>query len=587
MFPITIMKLYHLKKYSLSSLVLFFLFLSLFTRGQQEYPMDYFRSPVDFRILLSGTFGELRAGHFHSGMDIKTGGVSGKNIYAVADGYISRIKVSATGFGKTLYITHPNGFVSVYAHLSRFDDRIASWVKQKHYDYESFELNVFPSRETFPVEKGEVIAYSGNTGGSNGPHLHFEMRLERTQTPVNPLLFGFEVKDYIRPEINWLKVIPAGPGSLVDGKAEAKVYRIDGWGAEHRIKDHDTIAVSGDFSLAVNTIDKLNDANNRNGVYSITLYADGEQVYYHDLETIDFIETRYINSFIDYGEYVENKRRYQRTEIDPNNKLSIYAEVENMGILSFTDSSLHRLEYVIVDFAGNVSKLPIIIQSIAGINSTHKGNIPEGTVHFSIDQLNSFSAENIEISLPGSCLYRDLCFEYEHAAIPDGGFSRVHRIHNDRTPVHKYFTVKVVPDSLAVDTDKLLLARITDKGDYISYGGKWEDGGLKASIRSFGNYVILIDTLPPEVSSVNISSGQIKADRKTLKVKIKDDLSGIKRFRATLNGDWLLMEYDAKKNLLIYNIDERLKKGENEFRLEVTDQRGNQTVFEKVVVRVD
>ncbi len=552
--------------------------------AQHEYPENYFRSPVDFRILLSGTFGELRAGHFHSGMDIKTGGVSGKNIYAVADGYISRVKVSATGFGKTLYVTHPNGYVSVYAHLSRFNEVIATYVKEKHYKYESFELNLFPEEGSLAVKKGEVIAYSGNTGGSNGPHLHFEMRMESIQTPVNPLFFGFEVKDYIRPEIHWLKVIPSGPGAYVDGYADAKVFQVDGWGEQHRVKDHDTIRVSGPFSLAINTYDKQNDANNKNGVYSITLFADGEEVYHHDLEKFDFVETRYINSLIDYEEYVENKRRYQRTEIDPNNKLSIYADVRNKGILYFDDDAIHHLEYVITDFEGNISRLPIVIHTTPFTDPA--GNPPpQGAVFFSILEKNEYVAENFEMSLPGSVLYRDLWFEYDTAAMPEGTFSRIHRIHNDRTPVHTYFDVTIVPDSIPSDTDKLLLARITDDDTYIPYGGEWEDGALKASLRAFGNFVVLIDTIPPEIISVNIASGQIKSDRKTVKVKITDELSGIRRFRATLNGDWLLMEYDAKNNLLVYQIDERLKKGNNDFRLEVTDQRDNKTIFEKTLVR--
>ncbi|MCK4570001.1 MAG: M23 family metallopeptidase [Bacteroidales bacterium] len=552
--------------------------------AQHDYPEDYFRSPVDFRILLSGTFGELRAGHFHSGMDIKTGGVSGKNIYAVADGYVSRIKVSATGFGKTLYVTHPNGYVSVYAHLSRFNERIGPYVKQKHYEHESFELNLFPEKGSIPVKKGKLIAYSGNTGGSNGPHLHFEMRREGTQTPVNPLLFGYKVKDYIRPEIHWLKVYPSRPGAYIDGHANAKVFQVDGWGEQHRVKDHDTISISGPFSLAINAYDKLNDANNNNGVYSVKLYADEKLFYSHELEKFDFIEARYINSFIDYEEYKENKRRYQRTEIDPNNKLSIYGDVMNEGILYFDDADIHHLEYVITDFEGNVSRLPIVIRSVH-FTDTAGSRPPEGAVFFSILEENEFTAENFELSLPGSCLYRDMWFEYDSASMPEGSFSRIHRIHNDRTPVHKYFNVEVVPDTIPIQTDKLILARITDDGDYISYGGKWEDGMLKASIRSFGDYMILIDTIPPEITSVNISSGQIKPDRKTVKLKIKDELSGIRRFRASLNGSWVLMDYDAKNALLTYTIDERLKKGNNHFVLEVTDQRDNKTVFEKNLVR--
>jgi len=552
--------------------------------AQHDYPEDYFRSPVDFRILLSGTFGELRVGHFHSGMDIKTGGVSGKNIYAVADGYISRVKVSATGFGKTLYVTHPNGYVSVYAHLSRFNEVIAAYAKEKHYKHESFELNIFPEQGSLRVKKGEVIAYSGNSGGSNGPHLHFEMRLESTQTPVNPLLFGYEVKDYSRPEMHWLRVFPSGPGAYVDGHADAKVFQVDGWGEQHRVKDHDTISISGPFSLAINTYDKQNDASNKNGVYSITLFADGEKVYHHELEKFDFVETRYINSLIDYEEYVENKRRYQRTEIDPNNKLGIYADVRNNGIFYFDDDAIHQLEYVVTDVEGNISRLPIVIHTSPFTDPA--GNPPpHDAVFFSILEKNEYVAENFEMSLSGSVLYRDLWFEYDTAAMPEGAFSRIHSIHNDRTPVHKYFDVKIVPDSIPPDTDKLLLARITDDDTHIPYGGEWEDGALKASLRAFGNFVVLIDTIPPEIISVNIASGQIRSDRKTVKVKIIDELSGIRRFRATLNGDWLLMEYDAKNNLLVYRIDERLRKGNNHFMLEVTDQRDNKAVFEKTLVR--
>ncbi|MEN8225074.1 MAG: M23 family metallopeptidase [Bacteroidota bacterium] len=552
--------------------------------GQSPYPANYFRSPVDFRILLSGTFGELRSGHFHSGMDIKTGGVSGKNIYAVADGYVSRIKVSATGFGKTLYVTHPNGFVSVYAHLSRFNNDIAPYVKTEQYKSESFAVNLFLKANEFPVKKGEIIAYSGNSGGSNGPHLHFEIRIASTQTPVNPLLFGFEVKDYIRPVIHWLKVIPAGPDARIDGKPEPKVFQVDGWGEQHRIKDNDTIHVSGEVAFAINTYDKLNDANNKNGVYSIALFLDGAKVYSHDLEKFDFKETRYINSLIDYEEYVENKRRYQRTEVDPNNELSIYGDVANRGILSFTTTAIHKLEYVVTDFEGNVSKLPIIIQGSPARSLIGKIE-PENGILFSCEQSNTISTEDFELDLPGKSLYRDMWFEYNTSEMPPDAYSVVHHIHHDRTAVHKPYRVKIKPDSLPLHTDKLLLARITDKGDYISYGGEYASGVITASLRSFGDFVILTDTDPPEISSVNIASGNIKSGRKTVRVKIKDNLSGIQAFRATLNGAWLLMEYDAKNSQLIYHIDERLKKGENQFMVEATDRRDNKAVFKKILVR--
>ncbi len=552
--------------------------------SQPPYPKDYFRSPVDFPIILSGTFGELRAGHFHSGIDIKTGGVSGKNIYAVADGYVSRIKVSAFGFGKTIYVTHPNGYVSVYAHLDRFNKTIASKVKQEHYLRESFELDLYPEKDQIPVKKGEVIAYSGNTGGSNGPHLHFEMRIASTQTPVNPLCFGFEAKDFIRPEIKWLKVIPASEEVTVDGHAGSRVYTVEGWGEKHRIRGNDTIEVAGPFSLAIYTHDKLNDADNKNGVYDIRIIVDGDLFYHHEMEKFDFSETRYINSLIDYGEYIENQRRYQRSEIDPNNKLSIYKHVSNRGVLQFEDVGYHLIEYRITDFAGNVSILPLVVKAIP-LNQNLALSQSFGARLLACAGDAAFDAENFSLEIPAGGLYRDLDFEYGTREMPEKAFSRVHVVHNDHTPLHSYSTVRIKPDRLPSQPDKMVLVRVTKDNGWIYSGGKWENGMLNARIRNFGDYMIVVDDTPPSITPVNISSGIIGAGRETVKVRISDKLSGIGSYRATLNGKWILMDYDAKNDLLVYEIDELLKSGNNAFRLEVSDNAGNVAVFDKTLVR--
>ena len=312
---------------------------------------------MDIRLLLSGTFGEIRANHFHSGIDIKTGGVEGAAVYAIADGYVSRIKVSAFGYGKAIYVTHPNGYVSVYGHLNRYNKTIGDYVRSEQYRQENFEIELFPAEGTLPVRKGEIIAYSGNSGSSGGPHLHFEIRDGATQKIINPLLFGYEVKDIYKPKITSIKIYPEDASSRVNGSGKSIRYLVEGWGTEHRLANSPVIRLSGNISFAIQVHDQQNDTDNKNGPYSVTLFIDSVEVFRFKMEIFAFDETRYVNSMLDYEEYVRNNVRLQRTKIDPGNKLGIYDEVMNKGVFRFNDTLTHLLRYEVSDVAGNIASL--------------------------------------------------------------------------------------------------------------------------------------------------------------------------------------------------------------------------------------
>ena len=248
-------------------IVLFFLHsLGLFGQEIKNSKVS-FMAPVDFKMALSGTFGELRSNHFHAGIDIKTYGVIGKPIHAIADGFVSRIAVSPGGYGEAVYIEHPNGFTSVYAHCNAFSDKLSQWVKAQQYAKESFQVNLFPERNQFAVKRGDIIAYTGNSGSSAGPHLHFEIRKTNRQIPVNPLFFDFDIKDFIRPTIRGIKIYPFGKSSLINGSSSTASPEIAGWGPEYRLNNSDTLLLSGYFYFGIDTYDLLNDANNKNGVY--------------------------------------------------------------------------------------------------------------------------------------------------------------------------------------------------------------------------------------------------------------------------------------------------------------------------------
>lgn len=561
--------------------------LSSMVFAQQEYPSDLFRAPVDFRILLSGTFGELRSGHFHSGIDIKTGGVTGKDIHAIGDGYISRVKVSPYGFGNALYITHPQGYVSVYGHLQQFSKELEEWVKQQQYNKESFAVDLPVGQNKFPVRKGDIIAKSGNSGSSGGPHLHFEIRDEATQKPINPLLFGMKAKDFIRPKITGLMVYPESAGSTIDSKSRPVTYSLQGWGPVYRISGDKQISVSGPVSFGISAYDLQNDSHNKNGVYCYEMEVDGELVWQWIAKSVNFSESGYINSLIDYQSYVNNKRRYVRTAVDPNNRLNMYPLKAGRGIVEFTDSGLHKVVLRAIDYAADTSALTLnIINLPANANLVKNIEKDPPTMVFQWDKKNEFSNSQCEISLVDGSLFDDMDFYYHKSSLPADveGFSELHHLNSHTDISYLRFQLSIKPDYYPEGMEEKLCLAILLDGNVKYSGGEFHNNMVTARTRNFGDYFVSIDTIAPEIKPINMKPTDAQARLRSIKIMIKDEFSGIGSYRATLDDKWVLMAYDAKNSMLTYYPDEHLKKGENRFSLIVTDGKGNEATYSRTIV---
>jgi hypothetical protein len=565
--------------------------------SQKSYPTDYFRPPLDSRLFLAGTFGEIRANHFHSGIDIKTGGVEGAPVYAVADGYVSRIKVSAYGFGKVMYITHPNGYVSVYGHLSKFNKAVGDYVKKEHYRRENFEIELFPTENEFPVKKGEIIAYSGNSGSSGGPHLHFEFRDGASQKPINPLLFGYDVRDLVKPAITSIKIYPEDEQSKVNGVSKAVRYLTEGSGNGYRLAGNPSVRVKGNIYFAIQVYDQQSDTDNKNGPYAISLFIDSKKVFHIQMESFAFEDTRYVNSILDYEEFVRNNVRLERTKIDPGNKIDIYSETINQGIFHFNDTLTHAIRYEVTDAAGNLSSLAFKVKSEkASNNISNLKNaqypLPNNKAlssdsnfqisNFNYNTPNYFSNGSVSLEAPKGVFYDSFIFRYDSARQVPGTYSIVHKIHNRYTPVQDYITLSIravsLPETLQ---NKALIVKIKDDGNgFSSVGGDWEGGGyVTTKIREFGNFSIAVDTIPPKIRALHPETFAKMSGQKELKLVISDELSGIASYRGMLNGKWILMEYDAKNDLLIYTLDEMMIPGQNTLLLEVRDGKNNRAYY--------
>ncbi|MEA3496893.1 MAG: M23 family metallopeptidase [Bacteroidota bacterium] len=580
-------------------LIIFFIFIfALNSISAQEYPKDYFRSPVKIPIYLSGSFSELRTNHFHSGIDIKTNGQQGLKIVAVADGYVSRIRVSPYGFGNALYINHPNGFTSVYAHLSKFSDDIESFVKKNQYHKKKYAIQLYPSKNKFVFKKGELIGLSGNSGSSRGPHLHFEIRDTKSEWPINPLYFGLKITDEIKPEIRRIKLYPVNESFVVKVTYYGKnstyskfyhdefVLRLSKSNGNYILRGVKNISVNGAFKLGIETYDKMNNSYSTLGVYNILLKVNDENIFEEKFNTFSFANSRYINAHIDYAEKVHKKKKIQRLFLLPNNKLPFYETINNNGEIITEFGKENQINIFVKDFSGNMSVLKFKISGEELKSNTKNLNDESYRKIFSVKEANYFYDDEINLFAFPNTFYDDLKFKYRPKEGNSNTYSKLHIIHKNDVPVHKRYILKIKTQNLPEKyKDKAYIAVKYGKNSFSYLGGKLENGWIETKVREFGTFCVVVDSVDAVIKALNFKNGSYVSSKKELKLKIYDKQSGISSYNGYIDGKWVLMEYDAKYNLLKHKFDSRTSSGKHSLKVVVKDNCGNKKVAEFEFVR--
>jgi hypothetical protein len=520
----------------------------------------------------------LRPGHFHSGIDIKTQGVSGHKLFSVADGYVSRIKISANGYGKALYIHHPElGITSVYAHLSGFNKTLKEYIRKEQYQNKTFEIQIFPEKHEISIKQGELIGYSGNSGSSQGPHLHFEIRNLDNQHPLNPLVTKYNIRDDIPPKIFQVGIYPLNKNSRVNGKHEKILINTrQNESGFYSLNSEHVPEISGDIGIGVKTYDFLNGSHNWCGVYQIELKVDSTIIYSHTLDEFAFRNTRFINSHIDYEEKVKNNASIQRLYLQPNNNLGIYKYVKNRGQLKFDDDTTHLAEIIVHDANGNSSKIEFQLKNTTRKISSDTSWQPVHEAIFPYENENNYYTGELKLDFPPMSFYDTLLFEYNKLETNHKMFfSDIHQVHNIYTPVHKYFSLSIkMKNTTNALKDKLFIAKIEEKDDYAFQGGEVVNGFISTRVREFGDYVVMADTVNPTIKAIS----NLEQITKTGKIsfRITDDLSGIDTYNGFIDGEWVLFEYDAKNDLLFHDLKEtKIASGRHEVELYIGDKRNN------------
>lgn len=555
----------------ITSILLFFS-LSIFAQ-------DY-RSPLDIPLVLSANFGELRNNHFHSGIDLKTQGVEGKPIYSIADGYISRIGVSPGGYGLSLYIDHPNGQTSVYGHISSYNVRISDYIKKEQYKQESFKVDLKLKPYQIPVRKGDLIAYTGNSGGSGGPHLHFEIRDTKSEKALDPIVYYKRlITDNKSPEIKGIAVYPVPGRGVVGGTAQPLRQSVSQLKSGGYSELKQPIDAWGLIGLGIKAYDRMDATANVYGVHTVRLSIDGKRVFESVIDGFPFDQSRMINTFTEFSEWRLNKSFYMYSFIEPGNKLPFYSTTNN-GYINIDEERPYKVSYELEDAYGNKSTYDFIV----------RGKRQNISTPFTCNQVlawdedNRYTTNQFSLSVPKDNLYNDICFTLSQISSTEY-FSDIFTVNKTPVPLNKSAEVAI----------KLLSDPISDKKQYglvqlsnnkkIWVGGTYKNGSVVASIRELGaRLAVSSDSEAPLVTRVKSSGsakGKVAASVDEIRLRVSDNLSGVATFRGTIDGKFVLFTHDVKSPIHTYRFDPaRLKKGEtHKLVFTATDACGNTTQY--------
>jgi murein DD-endopeptidase MepM/ murein hydrolase activator NlpD len=539
-----------------------------FIFAQTQYPKDYFDPPLDIPMQLSGNFGELRPNHFHAGFDLKTNQREGLNVYAVADGYVSRIKISTFGNGKCIYITHPNGFTSVYGHLQTTMGEIQNYVLQTHYKEKAFEIEMFPKPGELPVTKGQIIALSGNTGSSEGPHLHFEIRDTKSEFVINPMFFGFDknLKDTKKPTISSLYVYPMD-NTTVNQSNQPLLLNLslqkNGTYLASKVK------ANGKIGFGINTVDFDDVSGNKNGVFNVSTFVNGNQNYNYQFNTYSFDEMRYVNALIDYAKYKKSGQRIQKLFMKTPFALSIIKTDSLRGIIPVEPNLVSTYRIEVSDYFGNLSAITVPIEY--DIETPVINAEPVVSKYFiKANKDYNFEKDNMSVFFPAGTFYDDFNLNF------DVKNNKIY-IHDDVVPVHSNFTI-TIKDSTYSEAlrDKVFIGR---GGSYNATTRK--NDVFTAKSKTLGQFGLVLDTIAPIIKIAKPIQDKWISDMKAIQFTINDSLSGIKSYNGYLNGNWVLFEYDNKTRKITHKFDDALlAEGANDLKIEVIDNVGNSAIFE-------
>jgi hypothetical protein len=539
-------------------------------------------SPLDFPLQLSGNFCELRNNHFHAGIDIRTQGTEGHAVHAVADGYISKVSVNPAGYGNAVYITHPEKkIMTVYGHLQRFVPKIAGMIKEKQYKEESFSVELTFDSTIFSVKQGDVIAYSGNSGSSGGPHLHLEIRDLNSNEFIDPLsYYKLMIPDTRKPVIQEIIIYPIAGKGVINGSVDKQRIEVKYDKNENPVINTQ-IEAFGEIVLEIRAIDRMNGTNFSYGLKDIVVNVDDSETFHSNPQRFSMSESKYINTCTNYEERLAKQLFYIKTFIEPGNKLR-FISGKNSGVIHLEEERFHNIAIALTDIYGNQSTISFKIkgkrQDINPLNT-------KGLDFFEWDKNNNFTRDGIRLFIPEKSLYKSLCPNYAATNATPELYSKIHQLNDFPVPLHKPAKISIRTDSLTAnsDTNKYGIVKVKQNRITSWTGGSYKDNWIEAEIMELNDYSVGRDTVNPVITPLNPVKWR---ENKQIKIKISDNLSGIYSFKGEIDGKYALFEYDPKNSLLKYTFDdEKLHPGIHHLKLSVSDRCKNNSVYENTFNR--